>query len=46
MDPTYVAVHAEEDRRHWWFRGRLAVLVSVVRLPLPFGASVLLVARR
>jgi SAM-dependent methyltransferase len=31
MDPAYLAVHAEEDRDHWWFRGRLAVLVAVVR---------------
>jgi SAM-dependent methyltransferase len=30
MDPAYVAVHAEEDRRHWYFRGRLAVLVAVL----------------
>ncbi len=31
MDPAYVTVHAEEDRHHWWFRGRLAVLVAVLR---------------
>jgi SAM-dependent methyltransferase len=31
MDPAYVALHAEEDRRHWWFRGRLAVLQAVLR---------------
>ena len=31
MDPVYVARHAEEDRRHWWFRGRLAVLQAVLR---------------
>ncbi len=42
MDPTYVAVHAEEDRRHWWFRGRLAVLVSVVRGLVPAGGARLL----
>src|SRR5688572_20599896 len=31
MDPAYVALHAEEDRHHWWFRGRLAVLQAVLR---------------
>jgi SAM-dependent methyltransferase len=30
MDPAYVAVHAEMDRHHWWFRGRLAVLREVL----------------
>lgn len=30
MDPAYVAVHLEEDREHWYFRGRLAVLRAVV----------------
>ncbi len=35
MDPAYVAVHMEEDRRHWWFRGRLAVLLAVLRRALP-----------
>jgi len=25
----------EEDRRHWWFRGRLAVLLAVLRRTLP-----------
>jgi len=42
VDPTYVAVHAEEDRRHWWFRGRLAVLVAVVRGLVPAGGARLL----
>lgn len=31
MDPSYVAVQAEEDSRHWRFIGRLAVLLVVVR---------------
>ena len=26
MDPGYVAVHLAEEREHWWFRGRLAIL--------------------
>jgi SAM-dependent methyltransferase len=28
MDPAYAAVHAEEDRAHWWFRGRRAVILA------------------
>ena len=28
MDPAYVAAHMEEDRLHWWFRGRLAVILA------------------
>ena len=35
MDPAYVATHVEEDRRHWWFRGRLAVLLATLRRELP-----------
>ena len=35
MDPAYVAVHMEEDRSHWWFRGRLAVLLATLRRALP-----------
>ena len=31
----YTAVHVEEDRRHWYFRGRLAVLLSVLERVLP-----------
>lgn len=31
MDLAYVLVHAQEDRRQWWFRGRLAVLLAVLR---------------
>jgi SAM-dependent methyltransferase len=35
MDPAYVAVHMDEDRLHWWFRGRLAVLLAALRRSLP-----------
>jgi SAM-dependent methyltransferase len=35
MDPAYVAIHLEEDRSHWWFRGRLAVITAVLRRVLP-----------
>jgi SAM-dependent methyltransferase len=35
MDPTYTATHIEEDRRHWYFRGRLAVLLGVLARVLP-----------
>ena len=35
MDPAYTAVHIEEDRRHWYFRGRLAVLVAALERALP-----------
>ncbi len=28
MDPAYVATHMEEDRLHWWFRGRLVVILA------------------
>jgi SAM-dependent methyltransferase len=35
MDQAYVAVHIEEDRQHWWFRGRLHVLLAVLRASLP-----------
>ena len=38
MDPGYVAAHIEEDRHHWWFLGRRAVLSSVLRRVLPRGA--------
>jgi SAM-dependent methyltransferase len=30
MDPTYIAIHMEEDRDHWWFQGRLAILLAVL----------------
>ncbi len=35
MDPGYVATHLEEDRFHWWFRGRLAVLLAALGRALP-----------
>jgi len=35
MDAAYVAVHLEEDRSHWWFRGRLAVILAALRRALP-----------
>jgi len=35
MDPAYVAVHLEEDRSHWWFRGRLAIIRATLRRVLP-----------
>ena len=39
MERAYTAVHIEEDRRHWYFRGRLAVLSSVFGHLLPRPAS-------
>jgi SAM-dependent methyltransferase len=35
MDPAYAAVHAEEDRLHWWFRGRQAVILAEMARRLP-----------
>ena len=35
MDRAYTAVHIEEDRHHWYFRGRLAVLLAVIEQALP-----------
>ena len=35
MERAYTAVHVEEDRRHWYFRGRLAVLLAVLERALP-----------
>jgi len=37
MDPAYAAVHAEEDRAHWWFQGRRAILLSELARHLPGG---------
>jgi SAM-dependent methyltransferase len=37
MDPAYAAVHAEEDRAHWWFRGRRAVILAEMSRRLPAG---------
>ena len=42
MDREYVAVHLAEDRAHWWFRGRRAVLVALLRRRLPAGRHRLL----
>src|SRR3989442_11525429 len=42
MDLAYVVTHVEEDRRHWWFRGRLAVLLAILRRVLPPGHARLL----
>ena len=35
MDPGYAAVHAEQDRGHWWFIGRRAVLLAEMARWLP-----------
>jgi SAM-dependent methyltransferase len=35
MERAYTAVHIEEDRRHWYFRGRLAVLLAALERALP-----------
>jgi SAM-dependent methyltransferase len=35
MDPAYAAVHAEEDRAHWWFLGRRAVILAEMARRLP-----------
>ena len=35
MQTAYLATHIEEDRDHWWFRGRLAVILAVLRRALP-----------
>lgn len=37
MDPGYISTHIEEEQRHWWFLGRQAVLLSVLRATLPPG---------
>ena len=37
MDPAYAAVHAEEDRAHWWFPGRRAVILAEMARRLPAG---------
>jgi SAM-dependent methyltransferase len=42
MDRAYVAAHVEQDRAHWWFRGRRAVLLAVLRRALPAGRRRLL----
>jgi SAM-dependent methyltransferase len=35
LERAYTAVHIEQDRRHWYFRGRLAVLSAVFDRALP-----------
>jgi SAM-dependent methyltransferase len=35
VERAYTAVHIEEDRRHWYFRGRLAVLLAALERALP-----------
>jgi SAM-dependent methyltransferase len=35
VDPGYAAVHAEQDRAHWWFRGRRAVILAEMARRLP-----------
>lgn len=42
MDPAYLAAHVEEDRFHWYFRGRLAVIRSALGRVLPRGSLRLL----
>jgi len=39
MDPAYAAVHAEEDRAHWWFIGRRAVILAEMARRLPAGRA-------
>jgi len=39
MDPAYAAVHAEEDRAHWWFIGRRAVILAEMARRLPTGRT-------
>ena len=39
MDPAYAAVHAEEDRAHWWFLGRRAVILAEMARRLPAGRA-------
>jgi SAM-dependent methyltransferase len=42
VDPAYVTRHIEEDRKHWWFQGRLAVLRACLQeLTLPCPARIL-----
>jgi len=39
MDPSYAAVHAEEDGSHWWFIGRRAVILAEMARRLPASGS-------
>lgn len=42
MDRDYLVAHLAEDRRHWWFRGRRAVLRAVLPGVLPVRPARLL----
>jgi SAM-dependent methyltransferase len=42
MDRAYVAIHLREDRGHWWFRGRRAIILALLRRVLPPGPHRLL----
>jgi len=42
MDSAYVAAHLQEDREHWWFRGRRAVILAALDRALPPGPHRLL----
>lgn len=42
MDRDYLITHLAEDRRHWWFRGRQAVLRAVLARVLPVRPARLL----
>jgi SAM-dependent methyltransferase len=35
VDPGYTAAHAAQDRAHWWFRGRRAVVLAEMARYLP-----------
>jgi SAM-dependent methyltransferase len=35
VDPAYLVTHVEEDRVHWYFRGRLSVIRGALRHVLP-----------
>ncbi|MBI2527682.1 MAG: class I SAM-dependent methyltransferase [Candidatus Rokubacteria bacterium] len=37
MDSGYAAVHAGEDRAHWWFLGRQTVILAEMARRLPAG---------
>jgi SAM-dependent methyltransferase len=39
MDPAYAAVHADEDRAHWWFLGRRAIILAEMARRLPAGRA-------
>ena len=35
MDPEYLTAHVQEDRQHWYFRGRATVINAALRRVLP-----------